>query len=157
MLSSKLIKFSIYIVLWFSKVILIWSLWAKTILPRNMSIIIICLVESMWAFHLSLSERLHSLSLHEHSYTWNWLVEHLEEEFEVEVEEEPAPTSETTPTEVVSEGPPEGAPIGFASNYNILVEEPDSSHQGKPGCIFHLVVLKLLSLICCIRWYELNE
>jgi hypothetical protein len=70
----------------------------------------------------------------------------------VEVEEEPAPTSKTAPTEVVSEGPPEGAPIGFASNCNILVEEPDSPHQGKPGCIFHLVVLKLLSLICCIRW-----
>jgi hypothetical protein len=80
----------------------------------------------MWAFHLSQNERLHSLSLHEHSYTWNWLVEYLEEEFEVEVEEEHAPTSETSPSEDVSEGPPEGALIGFAANCNILVEEPDS-------------------------------
>jgi hypothetical protein len=54
----------------------------------------------------------------------------------VEVEEESAPTSETSPTEVVSEGPPKGAPIGFASNCNILVEELDSPpHQGKPRCI----------------------
>jgi hypothetical protein len=77
----------------------------------------------------------------------------LEEEFEVEVENESAPTSETSPTEVVSEGPPEGAPIGFAANCNILVEEPDSPpHQGKPRCICHLlVVFKLLSLICRIR------
>jgi hypothetical protein len=72
----------------------------------------------------------------------------------VEVEEEPVPTSETSPTEVVSEGPPEGAPVGFVANCNILVEEHDSPpHQGKPWCICHLlVVLKLLSLICCIRW-----
>jgi hypothetical protein len=71
----------------------------------------------------------------------------------VEVEEEFARTSETAPTEVVSEGPPEGAPIGFATNCNILVEEPDSPpHQGKPRCICHLlVVFKLLLLLCCIR------
>jgi hypothetical protein len=71
----------------------------------------------------------------------------------MEVEEESAPTSETSPTEVVSKGPLEGAPIGFAPNSNILVEEPDSPHhQGKPWCICHLlVVLKLLSLICRIR------
>jgi hypothetical protein len=55
---------------------------------------------------------------------------------------------------VIAEGPPEGAPLGFAANCNILVEEPDSPpHQGKPRCICHLlVVCKLLSLICCIRW-----
>jgi hypothetical protein len=149
-----MINYSIYIVLWFSKVILIWSLWAKNILHRNMSIIIICLVESMWAFHLSLNESLHSISLHEHSYTSNWLVEHLEEEFEVEVEEEPTPRSEASPAEGVPEGTLEGALIGFAANYNILVEEPDSPpHQGKPRCICHVLVdLKLLSLICCIRW-----
>jgi hypothetical protein len=72
----------------------------------------------------------------------------------VEVEEEPVPTSETSPTEVVPEGTLEGAPVGFAANCNILVEEPDSSpHQGKLQCIYHLlVVIKLLSLICCIRW-----
>jgi hypothetical protein len=70
----------------------------------------------------------------------------------VKVEEESAPTSETAPTEAVSEGLPKGAPIGFAANSNILVEEPDSPpHQGKPQCICHLlVVLKLLSLIFCI-------
>jgi hypothetical protein len=60
----------------------------------------------------------------------------------VEVEEESAPTSEASPTEVVYEGTPEGAPIGFAANCNILVEEPDSPpHQGKPWCIFHLFVV----------------
>jgi hypothetical protein len=69
------------------------------------------------------------------------------------VEEEFAPTSETAPTEVVFEGPPEGAPIGFAATCNILVEECDSpTHQDKLRCICHLlVVFKLLSLICCIR------
>jgi hypothetical protein len=52
----------------------------------------------------------------------------------VEVEGEPVPPSETSPTEVVTEGPPEGAPFGFAANCNILVEEPDSPpHQDKPG------------------------
>jgi hypothetical protein len=72
----------------------------------------------------------------------------------VEVEGEPIPPSETSPTEVISKGPLDGAPVGFAANCNILVEEPDSPpHQGKPRCICHLlVVLKLLSLICCIRW-----
>jgi hypothetical protein len=69
----------------------------------------------------------------------------------VEVEEESAPQSEVSPTERAPEGLSEGAPIGFASSCNILVEEPDSPHQGKPQCIFHvLVVLKLLSLICCL-------
>jgi hypothetical protein len=100
---------------------------------------------------------LHNISLHEHSYTSNTsngLVEHLEEEVEVEVEGDPVPTSETSPTEVVSECLPEGAPVGFAANCNILVEEPDSPpHQGKPWSICHLlVVLKLLLLICCNRW-----
>jgi hypothetical protein len=52
-----------------------------------------------------------------------------------------APTSETAPTEVVSEGPPEGAPIGFAANSNILLEAPHSPHQGKPRCICHLLVV----------------
>jgi hypothetical protein len=80
------------------------------------------LIMNIWVFHLSLNESLHSISLHEHSYTSNWLVEHLEEEFEVEVEGEPVPTSETSPTEVVSEGPLEGASIGFAANCNILIE-----------------------------------
>jgi hypothetical protein len=72
----------------------------------------------------------------------------------VEVEEELVPTSKTSPFEVVSKGPPEGALVGFVANCNILVEEPDSPpHQGKPWCICHLlVVLKLLSFICCIRW-----
>jgi hypothetical protein len=72
----------------------------------------------------------------------------------VEVEEEPAPQSEVSPTKGVPEGLSEGASIGFAANCNILVEESDSPpHQGKPWCICHLlVVLKLLSLICCIRW-----
>jgi hypothetical protein len=71
----------------------------------------------------------------------------------VEVEEEPVPQSEASPTKGVPEGPSEGAPVGFTANCNILVEELDSHpHQGKPRCIFHLlVVLKLLSLICCIR------
>jgi hypothetical protein len=107
----------------------------------------------MWVFHLSLRESLHSISLHEHSYTFNWLVEHLEEEIEVEVEEETTPQSEVSPTECVHEGLSEGAPVGFAANCNILVEEPDSPpHQGKPRCICHLLVIfKLLSLICCIR------
>ena len=60
----------------------------------------------------------------------------------MEVEEEPVPTSEASPTEVISEGPPKGALIGFAANCNILVEEPDSPpHQGKPRCICHLLVL----------------
>ena len=96
----------------------------------------------MWAFHLSLNESFHSISLHEHSYTSNWLVEHLEEEFEVEVEGKPIPTSETSPTKVVSKGPPEGAPVGFVANCNILVEEPDCPpHQGKPQCICHLLVI----------------
>jgi hypothetical protein len=70
---------------------------------------------------------LHGISLHKHSYTCDLLVEHLKEEVKVEVEEEPV-----LPTKVVPEGPP----IGFAANYNILVEEPDSPpHQGKPQCI----------------------
>jgi hypothetical protein len=56
----------------------------------------------------------------------------------VEVEEDPIPTPETSPTEVI----PEGAPVGFAANCNILVEEPDSPpQQGKPRCI--------LSPPCC--------
>jgi hypothetical protein len=95
-----------------------------------------------------LCDSLHGISLHEHSYTSNWLVEHLEEEFEVDVEREHVPPSETSPTEVISEGPPEGAPVGFATNCNILVEEPDSPpHQGKPWCICHLlVVLKIYHL-----------
>jgi hypothetical protein len=54
----------------------------------------------------------------------------------VEVEEEHVPTSEASPTEVVPEGTLEGAPVGFATNCSILVEEPDSPpHQGKPWCI----------------------
>ena len=54
--------------------------------------------------------------------------------------------SEVSPTEGLSEGPPEGAPIRFAANYNILIEDPDPPpHQGKPLCICHLlVVYKLL-------------
>ena len=40
----------------------------------------------------------------------------------MEVEGEPVPPSETSPTEVVSEGPLEGASIGFAANCNILIE-----------------------------------
>jgi hypothetical protein len=97
---------------------------------------------------------LHSISLHEYSYTYNLLVEHLEEEIEVEVEEEPAPQSEVSLTKGVPESLSEGAPVGFAANCNILVEEPNSPpHQGKPQCICHLLVaLKLLSLIYCIRW-----
>jgi hypothetical protein len=76
-----------------------------------------------------------------------------EEEFEVEVEEEPVPTSKASPTEVVPEGLLEGAPVGFAANYNILVEEPDSPpYQGKPRCIYQIpCVSKPLSLICGIR------
>jgi hypothetical protein len=54
----------------------------------------------MWVFHLSLRESLHSISLHEHSYTFNWLVEHLEEEIEVEVQEEPTPQSEVSQLKV---------------------------------------------------------
>jgi hypothetical protein len=47
----------------------------------------------------------------------------------VEVEEEPVPQSEVSPSKVPREGPP----VGFATNCNILVEEPDSPpHQGKP-------------------------
>jgi hypothetical protein len=53
----------------------------------------------------------------------------------VEVEEEPVPQFEASTTEVV----PEGAPLGFAANCNILVEEPDSApHQGKPRCIYQI-------------------
>jgi hypothetical protein len=49
------------------------------------------------------------------------------------VEEEPAPQSKVPSTESVLEGLSEGAPVGFAANCNILVEEPDSPpHQGKP-------------------------
>ena len=67
----------------------------------------------------------------------------------MEVEEEPTHQSEVSITEGLSEGPPEGAPIGFAANCNILVEEPDSPpHQGKPWCIYQIpCVSKLLSLI----------
>jgi hypothetical protein len=63
----------------------------------------------------------------------------------VEVKEEPVPQSEASPIEGVLEGPYKGAPVGFAANYNILVEELVSPHhQGKPRCICHLlVVLKL--------------
>jgi hypothetical protein len=61
---------------------------------------------------------------------------------EVEVEEEPVPTSKTSPTEVIPEGPPEGASVGFAANCNIPVEEPDSPpHLGKPRCICHLLAV----------------
>jgi hypothetical protein len=77
---------------------------------------------------------LHGIPLHEHSYTCDRLVEHLEEEFEVEVEKEPVP-----PTEVVPKGPPEGAPVGFAANCNILVEEPcwgPSSSEGPQNMIW---------------------
>ena len=91
-----------------------------------MSVIVISLVKNMWAFHLSLNESLHSISLHDHSYTSNWLVEHIEEEIEVEVEEESAPQSKVSPTEGAPEGLSEGALVGFAANCNILVEEPDS-------------------------------
>ena len=63
----------------------------------------------------------------------------------MEVEEETTPQSEVSPTECVHEGLSEGAPVGFAANCNILVEEPDSPpHQGKPRCICHLLaVLKI--------------
>jgi hypothetical protein len=78
----------------------------------------------------------------EFAYISNWLVEHLEKEFEVEVEGEPIPPPETSPSEVVAEGPQKGAPIGFAANCNILIEEPDSPpHQGKPQCICHLITI----------------
>jgi hypothetical protein len=81
-------------------------------------------------------ESLHFKSLHKHSCTYNWLVEHLEEEVEVDVEEESVPESEASPSQVSPEGPPEGASVGFAANYNILVEETDSPpHQGKSRCI----------------------
>jgi hypothetical protein len=57
----------------------------------------------------------------------------------VEVEEEQVPTSEASPTEIVPKGPLKGAPVGFAANCNILVEEPDSPpHQGKPRCIYQI-------------------
>jgi hypothetical protein len=44
----------------------------------------------------------------------------------VEVEEEPTPQTKVSPTEGVPKGLSEGAPVGFAANCNILVEEPDS-------------------------------
>ena len=44
----------------------------------------------------------------------------------MEVEEEPTPQTKVSPTEGVPEGLSEGAPVGFAANCNILVEEPDS-------------------------------
>jgi hypothetical protein len=54
----------------------------------------------------------------------------------VEVEEEPIPQSEASPSNVSPEGPPKGAPVGYAANRNILVEETDPPpHQGKPQCI----------------------
>ena len=59
----------------------------------------------------------------------------------MDVEEEPVPPSETSPTEFITEGHPEGTPFGFAANCNILVEEPDSPpHQGKPWCICPFLV-----------------
>jgi hypothetical protein len=98
-----------------------------------MSVIVISLVKNMRAFHLSLNESLYSISLHQHSYTSNWLVEHLEEEIKVEVEEESAPQSGVSPTEGDPEGRSEGPQVGFAASCNILVEEHDSApHQGKP-------------------------
>jgi hypothetical protein len=54
----------------------------------------------------------------------------------VEVEEEPVPRSEASLTKGVPEGLFKGAPVGFAANYNILVEEPNSPpHQGNLRCI----------------------
>jgi hypothetical protein len=54
----------------------------------------------------------------------------------VDVEEESVPKSEASPSQVSPEGPPEGAPVSFAANYNILVEETDCPpHQGKSRCI----------------------
>ena len=45
---------------------------------------------------------------------------------------EPVPRSEASPVGI-PEGPPKSAPVGFAANYNILVEELDSlHHNGKP-------------------------
>jgi hypothetical protein len=84
-------------------------------------------------FFSSPLSKLHFITFHKHPYTCNWLVEHLEEEIKVKVEEEPAPQSKVPSTESVLEGLSEGAPVGFAANCNILVEEPDSPpHQGKP-------------------------
>jgi hypothetical protein len=61
------------------------------------------------------------------------------------VEGEPVPRSETSPTEVVSEGPPEGALVGFVANCNILVEEPNSPpHEGKLQCICPFLIIKML-------------
>jgi hypothetical protein len=68
---------------------------------------------------------------------------------EVEVDEETVPQSESSPSEGPSEGNPESALVGYAANYNILVEEPDSPpHPGKPRAFNQFLVFsKLLSLI----------
>jgi hypothetical protein len=62
----------------------------------------------------------------------------------VEVQREPVPPSETSPTEVIAEGPPEGAPIGFAANCNSLVEEPDSPPHLPLPCCFKTFITYML-------------
>ena len=90
-----------------------------------------CLIKNVYVFPSFLYKNLYGISLHKHSCIYNWLIENLKEEFEVEVE--PIPQSEASPPEGVPKGPPEGAPIDFAANCNILVEELDSPpHQSKP-------------------------
>jgi hypothetical protein len=55
------------------------------------------------------------------------------------VEEEIVPQLEASPTQVVPEGCSESAPVSFAANCNIMVEEPHSPpHQGKPRCIYQI-------------------
>lgn len=46
------------------------------------------------------------------------------------MEGEPIPQPEGS-----SEGPPEGAPVDYVANCDIMVEEPDSPLKGKPRCI----------------------
>jgi hypothetical protein len=73
-----------------------------------------------------------------HYYIWLYIAN----EEEVEVEEE-----RTSPP------PPEEHHAGNYFYFDICGTEPDSPvKQGKPRCIFHLLVLfKSFSLACCIR------
>lgn len=68
---------------------------------------------------------LHFMKLHKHSCIYNWLAEHLDR---VKLEGEPIPQPEGS-----SEGPPEGASVGYVANWDILVEDSDyPPHEGKP-------------------------
>ena len=76
------------------------------------------------------------MSLHKHSCTCNWFVEHLEEEVDVEVEGEQIPPLEASTSEVPPEGPSEEPPPENRSYFDICGEVVESPpHQGKPRSI----------------------